>query len=90
MPLRLEARAIRREKLIGRHIAGLHGFSGAGLAYYRAHGPAAGTMWANFRQRLAVFGDDPAAEAALTGAAVSTFAAMRAWLCPVPEMPAAA
>ncbi|MBY0254738.1 MAG: biliverdin-producing heme oxygenase, partial [Methylobacterium organophilum] len=26
-------------QLIGRHIAGLHGFSGAGLAYYRAHGP---------------------------------------------------
>ncbi|WCS23388.1 biliverdin-producing heme oxygenase [Methylobacterium sp. NMS14P] len=77
-------------QLIGRHIAGLHGFSGAGLAYYRAHGPAAGAMWAAFRTRLDAFGDDPAAEAALTGAAVSTFAAMRAWLCPVPELPAAA
>jgi heme oxygenase (biliverdin-IX-beta and delta-forming) len=71
-------------QLIGRHIAGLHGFSGDGLAYYRAHGAAAGAMWAAFRSRLEHFVDDPAAEAALTGAAVATFAAMRGWLCPVP------
>jgi hypothetical protein len=30
--------------VIGRHIADLHGLSGAGLAYYRAHGPAAGSL----------------------------------------------
>lgn len=76
-------------QLIGRHIAGLHGITEDGLAYYRAHGAAAGAMWAAFRKRLEVFGDDPAAEAVLTGAAVSTFAAMRAWLCHVPEIPAA-
>jgi heme oxygenase (biliverdin-IX-beta and delta-forming) len=76
-------------QLIGRHIAKLHGFSSAGLAYYRAHGPAAGAMWAAFRKRLEIFGDDPVAEAALTGAAVSTFSAMRAWLCDGPETPAA-
>ncbi len=29
-------------QLIGRHIAGLHGFSETGLAYYRAHGPGPG------------------------------------------------
>jgi heme oxygenase (biliverdin-IX-beta and delta-forming) len=74
-------------QLIGRHIAALHGFSGDGLAYYRAHGPAAGAMWTAFRQRLEPFGGDPAAEAALTGAAVATFAAMRAWLCPDPAAP---
>ncbi|AIQ92003.1 MULTISPECIES: biliverdin-producing heme oxygenase [Methylobacterium] len=77
-------------QLIGRHIAGLHGFSGDGLAYYRAHGPAAGAMWAAFRTRLEIFGEDPAAEAALTGAAVSTFSAMGAWLGPGPETPVAA
>jgi hypothetical protein len=38
--------------VIGRHIADLHGLSGAGLAYYRAHGPAAGSMWAALRARL--------------------------------------
>jgi heme oxygenase len=68
-------------QLIGRHIAGLHGFSGDGLAYYRAHGAGAGAMWAAFRTRLETFAADPAAEADLTGAAVGTFAAMRAWLC---------
>lgn len=76
-------------KVIGRHIAALHGFSEAGLAYYRAHGAAAGSMWAAFRARLESFADDPAAEAALTGAAVTTFAAMRAWLSPTREPPAA-
>ena len=68
-------------QIIGRHIAGLHGFSDDGLAYYRAHGPAAGAMWAAFRARLETFADDPAAEAVLTGAAITTFAAMRLWLC---------
>ncbi len=72
-------------KVIGRHIADLHGLSGAGLAYYRAHGPAAGSMWAALRARLEIFADDPAAEAVLTGAAVATFAAMRTWLSPAPE-----
>ncbi|GJE10853.1 MULTISPECIES: biliverdin-producing heme oxygenase [Methylobacterium] len=67
--------------LIGRHIAGLHGFTGDGLAYYRAHGAAAGAMWAAFRARLETFGTDPAAEASLTAAAATTFTAMRAWLC---------
>ena len=75
-------------KVIGRHIAGLHGLSDAGLAYYRAHGAAAGAMWAALRVRLETFADDPAAEAALTAAAVTTFAAMRAWLSPAPESPA--
>ena len=37
-----------------------------------------------------VLGEDPAAEAALTGAAVSTFSAMGAWLGPGPETPVAA
>ncbi|QGY06273.1 biliverdin-producing heme oxygenase [Methylobacterium mesophilicum SR1.6/6] len=71
-------------QLIGRHIAGLHGFSNDGLAYYRAHGAAAGAMWTAFRSRLERFADDPEAEASLTGAAVTTFAAMRGWLCPAP------
>jgi heme oxygenase len=75
-------------KVIGRHIAGLHGFSGAGLAYYRAHGAAAGSMWAALRARLESFGDDVAAEAALTAAAVTTFAAMRVWLSPTHQTPA--
>jgi heme oxygenase (biliverdin-IX-beta and delta-forming) len=68
-------------QLIGRHIGALHGLGGDGLAYYRAHGPATGAMWAAFRARLALFEGDAAAEAALTEAAVATFAAMRAWLC---------
>lgn len=68
-------------QLIGRHIAGLHGFSGDGLAYYRAHGAGAGAMWAAFRARLETFAEDPAAEAALIAAAVTTFAALRVWLC---------
>lgn len=68
-------------QLIGRHIAGLHGFGETGLAYYRAHGPRTGAMWAAFRTRLEVFADDPYAETVLTGAAVATFAAMGAWLC---------
>ncbi|WP_446721460.1 biliverdin-producing heme oxygenase [Methylobacterium sp. DCY52] len=76
-------------QLIGRHIAGLHGFSETGLTYYRAHGPRTGAMWAAFRTRLEDFADDPAAETALTGAAVATFAAMRAWLCAPHAMPAA-
>ena len=71
-------------QLIGRHIAGLHGFGEAGLAYYRAHGPRAGAMWGAFRVRLEDFAADPVAEAALTGAAVTTFAAMRDWLCTAP------
>jgi heme oxygenase (biliverdin-IX-beta and delta-forming) len=68
-------------QLIGRHIAGLHGFEETGLAYYRAHGPRTGAMWAAFRTRLEMFADDPQAETTLTGAAVATFGAMRAWLC---------
>ncbi len=71
-------------QVIGRHIAGLHGFSGDGLAYYRAHGAAAGPMWATLRGRLETYAADPSAEAALTAAAVTTFAAMRAWLCAGP------
>lgn len=76
-------------KVIGRHIADLHGLSGAGLTYYRAHGAGAGSMWAAFRARLELFADDPEAEAVLTAAAVTTFAAMRAWLSPGPGDPAA-
>lgn len=68
-------------QLIGRHIAGLHGFGETGLTYYRAHGPRTGAMWSAFRARLEVFDDDPEAEATLTQAAVATFAAMRALLC---------
>jgi len=68
-------------QLIGRHIAGLHGFGETGLTYYRAHGPRTGAMWAAFRARLEDFADDPEAEALLTAAAVATFAAMRDWLC---------
>ncbi|GJD57093.1 biliverdin-producing heme oxygenase [Methylobacterium dankookense] len=68
-------------QVIGRHIGALHGLTGDGLAYYRAHGPATGAMWAAFRARLALFEGDPVGEAALTEAAVATFAAMRDWLC---------
>ena len=71
-------------QLIGRHIAGLYGFSGDGLTYYRAHGDAAGAMWSAFRRRLERFADDPVAEASLTGTAVATFTAMRQWLCDAP------
>ena len=76
-------------QLIGRHIAGLHGLSETGLTYYRAHGPRTGAMWSAFRIRLDAFGDDAEAEAALTGAAVATFAAMRTWLCAPHGVPAA-
>lgn len=69
-------------QLIGRHIAGLHGFGETGLTYYRAHGPRTGAMWSAFRAHLETFADDPAAEAILTEAAVTTFAAMRTWLSP--------
>lgn len=68
-------------QLIGRHIAALHGLTGDGLAYYRAHGPATGAMWSAFRARLALFEGDAAAEESLVEAAIATFAAMRVWLC---------
>ena len=68
-------------QLIGRHIAGLHDFGETGLTYYRAHGPRTGSMWAAFRTRLEDFADDPDAEAVLSAAAVTTFTAMRDWLC---------
>lgn len=67
-------------QVIGRHIGSVHGLTEEGLAYYRAHGPATGTMWAAFRARLTLFEDDAAGEAALIEAAIATFAAMRAWL----------
>lgn len=64
-------------RVIGRRIAALHGLDVDGLAYYRAHGPATGPMWAAFRDRLETVAD----AAALTEAAVATFEAMRDWLC---------
>ncbi len=64
-------------RVIGRRIAALHGLETDGLAYYRAHGPATGAMWTAFRARLETAQD----AAALTGAAVATFTAMRDWLC---------
>jgi heme oxygenase (biliverdin-IX-beta and delta-forming) len=75
-------------QLIGRHIAGLHGFGETGLTYYRAHGPCTGAMWSAFRLRLETFADDPDAEVVLTEAAVTTFAAMRTWLCGAEASPA--
>ncbi|MFD0934978.1 biliverdin-producing heme oxygenase, partial [Methylobacterium trifolii] len=68
-------------QVIGRHIAAQHGITGDGLAYYRAHGPRTGAMWAAFRARLDASSDEPAGEEAVTESAIATFEAMRAWLC---------
>lgn len=68
-------------RVIGRHVATLHGIAGDGLAYYRGHGSDTGAMWAAFRARLGESSGDAAAEAAVLDAAVRTFDAMRAWLC---------
>ncbi len=76
-------------QLIGRHVAGLHGLGIDGLRYYRAHGPETGRMWSAFRARLDGFAGEPAAEAALTAAAVATFEALRVWLCGAAEVRAA-
>ncbi|MDP4001870.1 biliverdin-producing heme oxygenase [Methylobacterium sp. NEAU K] len=65
-------------QVIGRHITSLHGFSGDGLGYYRAHGPRTGAMWSIFLERLERFSDD---HTAVTAGAVATFAALRVWLC---------
>lgn len=68
-------------RVIGRHIAALHGFDGGGLAYYRAHGPRTGAMWAAFRGRLDGSSGDVAAEEAALDSAIIAFDAMRVWLC---------
>ena len=76
-------------KVIGRHIAGLHGLSDAGLAYYRAHGAAAAARCGRRCGRASK--PSPMTrprKPSLTAAAVTTFAAMRAWLSPAPAAPA--
>lgn len=68
-------------RVIGRHIAALHGIEGDGLAYYRGYGPNTGAMWAVFRARLGGLSGDAAAEAAALASAIAAFDAMRVWLC---------
>ena len=66
-------------RVIGRHIAALHGIDGDGLAYYRAHGPRTGAMWAALRARLDALPE--ACAPAATAGAVASFEALRRWLC---------
>lgn len=66
-------------RVIGRHIAATHGFTGDGLAYYSGHGARTGAMWSAFRTRLDTF--DGEGEA-VVAAANDTFDAMRRWLTP--------
>lgn len=68
-------------RMIGRHIAALHGIDGDGLAYYRAHGPRTGAMWSAFRAALDDLSGDPVAEADALASAVAAFDGMRLWLC---------
>ncbi len=66
-------------RVIGRHIAAVHGLGGEGLAYYSGHGTRTGAMWSAFRARLDSFGGEGDA---VVAAANDTFDAMRVWLTP--------